>query len=88
MWKDTDHFHYVYKKVSGDINIEAAIEFVGSSPAAGSPDPHRKACLLIRQSLESDAVYRRSIGRPEIVVNVCARAGGEDAGGFMMALKL
>jgi TolB protein len=57
MWKSADHFHYVYKKVSGDMTIEAAIEFVGSSPAAGTPDPHRKACLVIRQSLDSDAVY-------------------------------
>ncbi len=57
MWKTADHFHYVYKKVSGDIAIEANIEFVGSSPAAGTPDPHRKACLVIRQSLDSDAVY-------------------------------
>ncbi len=57
MWKTADHFHYVYKKVSGDIAIEAAIEFVGSSPTDSTPDPHRKACLVIRQSLDSDAVY-------------------------------
>ncbi len=57
MWAAADHFHYVYKKVSGDINITATVNFVGTTPATGAPDPHRKACLVIRQTLESDAVY-------------------------------
>ncbi|MDB5290047.1 MAG: hypothetical protein JWL69_1288 [Phycisphaerales bacterium] len=57
MWAAADHFHYVYKKVSGDISIAATIDFVGTSPSAGAPDPHRKACLVIRQTLDSDAVY-------------------------------
>jgi TolB protein len=57
MWAAADHFHYVYKKVSGDINITATIRFVGTSPATGAPDPHRKACLVIRQTLDSDSVY-------------------------------
>jgi TolB protein len=52
MWGTTDHFHYVWIKVSGDVTLEATVEFVGSSP-----EPHRKACLLIRQSLDPDAPY-------------------------------
>ena len=57
MWAAADHFHYVWKKVSGDVTLESAIAFAGSRPATGAPDPHRKACLVIRQSLDSDAVY-------------------------------
>jgi len=57
MWAAADHFHYVWKKVSGDVTIESTIAFAGSRPAAGTPDPHRKACLIIRQSIDSDAVY-------------------------------
>lgn len=57
MWGVADHFHYVYKKMSGDFNVTATIEFVGTRPATGTPDPHRKACLVIRQTLDSDAVY-------------------------------
>ena len=57
MWAAADHFHYVWKKVSGDVTIESTIAFTGSRPATGTPDPHRKACLVIRQSLDSDAVY-------------------------------
>ena len=33
------------------------VRFTGSAPATGKPDPHRKACLVIRQSLDSDAPY-------------------------------
>ena len=32
MWAAADHFHYVWKKVSGDVALEATIEFVGSKP--------------------------------------------------------
>jgi len=52
MWLAKDSFHFVWKKVSGDILIAADIEFVGKGV-----DPHRKACLLVRQSLDADAVY-------------------------------
>src|SRR4051794_12915682 len=57
MWAAADHFHYVWKKVSGDVAIEAAVEFTGSRPEGGTADPHRKAVLVIRQSLDSNAVY-------------------------------
>src|SRR5688500_2131668 len=57
MWAAADHFHYVWKKMSGDVTLEATIEFVGTNPASGTPDPHRKACLVIRQSLDADSPY-------------------------------
>ncbi len=57
MWGTADHFHYVWTKVSGDVMLEATAEFVGTSPATGSPNGHRKACLVIRQTLDSDSVY-------------------------------
>jgi Tol biopolymer transport system component len=52
MWLDHDELHYVWKQVSGDISIAADIEWVGRGV-----DPHRKACLIIRQSLDSGSVY-------------------------------
>lgn len=52
MWAQTDSFHYVWKQVEGDIAITADIRFVGQSA-----EPHRKACLLIRQSLAADSAY-------------------------------
>jgi hypothetical protein len=52
MWFTNDAFHFVWKKVSGDVTLAANISFLG----AGG-DPHRKACLLVRQSLEPDCAY-------------------------------
>ena len=57
MWAAADHFHYVWKKMSGDVTLEATIGFVGTNPATGTPDPHRKACLVIRQTLDADSPY-------------------------------
>ncbi len=57
MWAAADHFQYVWKKMSGDVTLEATIGFVGTNPAGGTPDPHRKACLVIRQTLDADSPY-------------------------------
>lgn len=57
MWATADHFQYVWTKVSGDTVLSADIEFAGTEPATGAPDNHRKACLVIRQSLDSNSVY-------------------------------
>lgn len=52
MWFTNDAFHFVYRRVSGDFSLAAAIEWLG----AGGND-HRKACLVARQGLEADAPY-------------------------------
>src|SRR5579871_4100862 len=52
MWFASDAFAFAWKKVSGDFTLTADIVF----PAAGS-EPHRKAVLMIRQSLEADSPY-------------------------------
>src|SRR6185437_5172039 len=52
MWFDRDEFHFLWRRVEGDIALEAVVEF----PALGV-DAHRKACLVIRQDLEPDSVY-------------------------------
>jgi TolB protein len=52
MWFATDAFHYVWKRMSGDLSIAADIEFVGAGGNA-----HRKACLIVRQNLDPDSAY-------------------------------
>jgi TolB protein len=52
MWATSDEFHFVWKRASGDLSLAADIGWVG---AGGNP--HRKAGLLIRQSLDPDAPY-------------------------------
>lgn len=57
MWGTADHFHYVWKKVSGDVALAATVAFVGSNPDVGTPENHRKTCLVIRQTLDPDSPY-------------------------------
>lgn len=52
MWFTDDAFHFVWKKMSGDMRLEADIRFVDTNTA-----PHRKACLIFRQSLAPDSLY-------------------------------
>jgi TolB protein len=52
MWFTNDAFHFAWKKVSGDITLAADLTF----PKQGG-NAHRKACLLIRQSLDADSAY-------------------------------
>lgn len=54
MWSTTDAFHSAWKKVSGDVALTANITFVGQP---GTSDPHRKAVLIFRQTLDPDGVY-------------------------------
>lgn len=50
MWFGIDDFHFVWKKVSGDVALSADISFAGSKG-----NPHRKAVLMIRQSLDGNS---------------------------------
>ena len=54
MWSTVDAFHFVWKEVSGDISLTADMAFPSMN---GNPDPHRKAVLMFRQTLEADGVY-------------------------------
>ena len=52
MWSTNDAFQFVWKKVSGDVSLAADIKIIGNEG-----DAHRKACLIIRQSLDADSAY-------------------------------
>ena len=52
MWAGTDDFQFVYKEMSGDLSFSASVRW----PKPGG-NAHRKACLLIRQSLDPDSPY-------------------------------
>lgn len=52
MWFTNDAFHFAWKRVSGDFTFEAAIEWLGEGG-----NPHRKACLMVRQDLGPDSAY-------------------------------
>ncbi len=46
MWFSNDEFQFVWKKVTGDVTLAADIAFEGTGG-----NPHRKAVLMVRQSL-------------------------------------
>ena len=52
IWATADAFHFLWKKVTGDVTLTADVRFIG----AGAVN-HRKAVLMIRQGLEPDAAY-------------------------------
>lgn len=53
MWANADAFHFVWKKYSGsDVAITADISF-----STQTGNPHKKAVLMIRQSLDPDSPY-------------------------------
>ncbi len=52
MWFKADAFQFAWKKMSGDVTLSADISFIGTGG-----NPHRKAVLMIRQSLDADSVY-------------------------------
>lgn len=52
MWFKEDAFHFLYKKLSGDLSITMDVAW----PAAGQ-EPHRKAAAIVRAGLEADDGY-------------------------------
>ncbi len=52
MWFSNDEFHYLWKKAEGNISLAADINWTDTTG-----NPHKKACLIIRQSLDSNSVY-------------------------------
>jgi hypothetical protein len=52
MWNEVDAFHYVFSRISGDVTVTADVQFEGTGAVE-----HRKAVLMVRQSLEPNAAY-------------------------------
>jgi hypothetical protein len=54
MWANTDAFHFVWKQLSGDFSVTAEVRI---TTGATDGNPHRKAGLVVRQSLEPESPY-------------------------------
>ncbi len=52
MWATTDAFHFVWKRMSGDVSFAADIKVLGDTGNA-----HRKGVLIIRQTLDAASPY-------------------------------
>jgi TolB protein len=56
VWGTADAFYFVWKKTSGDVTLTADVQWVGTSSAE-----HRKALLMIRQSLDPGSAYADAV---------------------------
>src|ERR1700726_4360543 len=52
MWLAADAFQFAWKKISGDVTLTADISFLTTTG-----NEHKKAALMLRQSLDADSVY-------------------------------
>lgn len=52
MWAAADGFHFVWRRMSGDVSFTADIKILGTGGNA-----HKKGVLMIRQSLDADSAY-------------------------------
>src|SRR6202521_255836 len=52
MWFAADAFQFAWKKLSGDVTLTADISFLTTIG-----NEHKKAALMLRQSLDADSVY-------------------------------
>ena len=51
MWAAEDQFQYVWREMTGNFAITATLEFLGKG------EDHRKAGVVLRQSLDTDSTY-------------------------------
>jgi len=51
IWAKQDQFQYVWREITGNFSVTATIRFLGKG------SDHRKAGIMVRQSLDTDATY-------------------------------
>jgi len=56
VWGTADAFYFAWKKASGDITLTADVQWVGTSSTE-----HRKAMLMVRQSLDPGSAYADAV---------------------------
>jgi TolB protein len=54
VWTTADNMQFAWKKMKGDISFSTDLAF---APATQGADVHRKAVVMIRQSLDTDSAY-------------------------------
>jgi hypothetical protein len=56
MWGAADAFYFVWKQATGDLSLSADVRWVGTSATE-----HRKAVLMVRQSLDPGSAYADAV---------------------------
>ena len=73
VWGTADAFHFAWKKASGDLSLTADVTWVGTSTVG-----HRKAMLMVRQTLEPGSAYADAVSHGTACVST--RRVTSDAG--------
>jgi hypothetical protein len=55
MWARDDQFQYAWREMTGNFTVTATFRFLGEGA------PHRKAGIVVRQSLDADATYADAV---------------------------
>lgn len=83
MWLKQDAFQFVYKRVTGDVSLSSDVAFEGKGV-----EPHRKAALVIRQSLDPDSAYADIAVHGDGLTALQYRpSAGVDTAEFRLAMK-
>jgi TolB protein len=56
LWADKDAFHFAWNRCHEDLLMECGVEWVGEGK-----NPHRKAGVMVRASLDPDAAYADAV---------------------------
>jgi TolB protein len=82
IWAKQDQFQYVWREMTGNFTVTATLRFLGDGV------DHRKAGIMVRQSLDTDATYA------DVVVHGNGMAGlqwrskqGEDTNTFDLPIE-
>jgi TolB protein len=82
MWAKQDQFQYVWREMTGNFIVTATMQFLGQGA------PHRKAGIVIRQSLDSDAAYADVIVHGDGMPSLQWRSRkGEDTNTFNLPIQ-
>ncbi len=82
MWAKQDQFQFAWREMTGNFTVNATLRFLGEG------NEHRKAGIMVRQSLDADATYG------DVVVHGNGMAGlqwrtrkGEDTNTFNLPIE-
>jgi hypothetical protein len=73
MWDVVDAFYFVWKQAAGDLTLAADIEWVGTSTVG-----HRKAVLIVRQSLEPGSAYADAVSHGDGLTSLQFRGAANE----------
>jgi TolB protein len=77
IWAKQDQFQYVWREMTGNFTVTATMRFLGKGAE------HRKAGIMVRQSLDTDATYADVVVHGNGMPGLQWRSGqGEDTNTF------